>query len=119
MALLLIAVSGCGFRPGDRAVPPEPPLAETEEPVQPERGRILAVGDLLMHTPLVYASALPGDQWDFTPLFAPVRRWIEAADLAVANLETTLTGPAYPWSGYPSFNTPPELARDLKAVETA
>jgi len=116
MALLLIAVSGCGFRPGDRAVPPEPPLAETEEPVQPERGRILAVGDLLMHTPLVYASALPGDQWDFTPLFAPVRRWIEAADLAVANLETTLTGPAYPWSGYPSFNTPPELARDLKAV---
>lgn len=74
------------------------------------------MGDLLMHTPLVYASQTGEDAWDFTPLFAPVRPWIEGADLAIANLETTLTGEDYPWAGYPSFNTPPAFARDLKLL---
>lgn len=91
----------------------EPPVSLPPPPV---RARILAVGDLLMHTPLVHTSALPGEEWDFTPLFGPVQPWIEGADLAMANLETTLTGKDYPWSGYPSFNTPPEFARDLKRV---
>lgn len=93
--------------PPEPAPPPPPPAI---------KARILAVGDLLMHTPLVYTSALPNDGWDFTPLFEPVRPWIEGADLAMANLETTLTGKDFPWAGYPSFNTPPEFARDLKKV---
>ncbi len=111
----------------DETGPPEPATDESgpPEPVEPpppppppppERARILAVGDLLMHLPLVHTSALPEGGWDFTPLFEPVRPWIEGADLAIVNLETTLTGPEYPWLGYPSFNTPPEFARDLKAV---
>ncbi|BAD39868.1 CapA family protein [Symbiobacterium thermophilum] len=139
----LLLLSGCtGRGPGGGAGAPQNaggeaqapgPSGGAEEPAGPETGpgssedadpeqeerrtaRILAVGDLLMHLPLVYASALPDGEWDFTPLFEPVRPWIEAADLAVANLETTLTGPDYPWAGYPSFNTPPEFARDLKAV---
>ncbi|MFZ5815928.1 MAG: CapA family protein [Bacillota bacterium] len=93
------------------AEPPPPP-----PPPPAVRARILAVGDLLMHLPLVTASRKGEEAWDFTPLFEPVRPWIEGADLAIANLETTLTGPDYPWAGYPSFNTPPEFARDLKAV---
>jgi len=141
---VLLVLAGCGGRAerGDGGTPPpggevqapgagegpdetgaeepgsEPGQAETDEPETGQRqtARLLAVGDLLMHLPLVHASALPDDQWDFTPLFEPVRPWIEAADLAIANLETTLTGPDYPWAGYPSFNTPPELARDLKTV---
>ncbi|MEW8978277.1 MAG: CapA family protein [Symbiobacterium sp.] len=100
-----------GPEPGQ---PDAPPPEETEPPRT--TARILAVGDLLMHLPLVYSSALPDGGWDFRPLFEPVRPWIEGADLAIANLETTLTGPDYPWSGYPSFNTPPEFARDAKAV---
>lgn len=96
----------------------ETPKPEPEPPPPPPaiRARILAVGDLLMHTPLVHSSALPDDGFDFTPLFAHVGPWIEGADLAIANLETTLTGRDYPWAGYPSFNTPPEFARDLKKV---
>jgi poly-gamma-glutamate capsule biosynthesis protein CapA/YwtB (metallophosphatase superfamily) len=79
------------------------------------RGRILAVGDLLMHLPLV-TNAETKDGYDFTPMFEPVRPWIEAADLAVANLETTLTGPPWPYAGYPAFNTPAEFVRDVKKV---
>lgn len=118
------AGAGPNPAPGAEAGAPGPnpaPGADADEPPGPAAGqrqtaRLLAVGDLLMHLPLVYASALPDGDWDFTPLFEPVRPWIEAADLAIANLETTLTGPDYPWAGYPSFNTPPELARDLKRV---
>lgn len=118
-----LSLGGCALPASGVIIPNPGPVAPApaDEPVpepepEPERARILAVGDLLMHVPLVDASTLPGGDWDFTPLFAPVRPWIEEADLALANLETTLTGPAYPWSGYPSFNTPPEFARDLKAV---
>jgi len=91
-------------------------VEQKPEPAPRLTARILAVGDLLMHLPLVYSSALPEDQWDFTPLFEPVKPWIESADLAVANMETTLTGTDYPWAGYPSFNSPPELARDVQKV---
>ncbi|MFZ5824606.1 MAG: CapA family protein [Bacillota bacterium] len=119
-----LLLSGCGTAPAttgaaQSVVEPIPPPPEPPPPPPPPpavKARILAVGDLLMHTPLVYSSQTGEDSWDFTPLFAPVRPWIEGADLAIANLETTLTGKDYPWAGYPSFNTPPEFARDLKAL---
>lgn len=119
------ATPSAGPQPLPGATPPggspvatkaPPPGTTQPDPGTPVRARLLAVGDLLMHLPLVHSSALPDGGWDFTPLFQPVRPWIEAADMAIANLETTLTGPDYPWAGYPSFNTPPELARDLRAV---
>ena len=116
LSFSLLLLTGCG-RTAATAVPrAESPKAEAAAPPPPVRARILAVGDLLMHTPLVTTSALPDGGWDFKPLFAPVRPWLEGADFAIANLETTLTGPAYPWAGYPVFNTPPEFARDVKAV---
>lgn len=83
---------------------------------EPIRARILVVGDLLMHLPLTTSSYLDEQEWDFTPLFESVQPWIASADIALANLETTLTGDRYPWAGYPSFNTPPEFARDLKKI---
>ncbi|HYG60820.1 MAG TPA: CapA family protein, partial [Symbiobacteriaceae bacterium] len=122
MALTLTVLTGCTFGTPTKATPPEQTaqVEHTPAPLPPEpapvHARILAVGDLLMHTPLVFSSELPGGEWDFKPLFEPVRPWIEGADLAIAELETTLTGTDYPWSGYPSFNTPPELARDIKAI---
>ena len=118
--LSLALLAGCSSKPVIVEPAPAPPPVEAEPapPAKPApvQARILAVGDLLMHTPLVYASALPNEEWDFKPLFEPVRPWLQGADLTVANLETTLTGSDYPWSGYPSFNTPPEFARDIKAV---
>lgn len=98
--------------------PLDVPIAKGEvhgPTVPPQHGRILAVGDLLMHLPLVTISQTQ-DGYDFTPLFSEVKPWIEGADLAIANLETTLTGPAYPYSNYPTFNTPQEFARDIKKV---
>ena len=70
-------------------------------------------GDLLMHKP-VFQSCWDAEQgdWVFDCLFTHVTPYIQAADYAVANLETTLRGenPTYPYSGNPLFNCPDGIA---------
>jgi poly-gamma-glutamate synthesis protein (capsule biosynthesis protein) len=52
-------------------------------------------------------------EYDYTPMLRYAKSWVEQADLAVGNLETTFSGgPNY--SGYPSFNTPDALGYALK-----
>ena len=52
------------------------------------------------------------DTYNYRPCFQYVKPWIENADYAVANFETTLNGP--PYSGYPQFSAPDALAADIK-----
>lgn len=82
---------------------------------RPVRLTVAASGDLLIHTPVAQrALALGGARHDFTPLFRPVRRWIAGADLGLCHVETPLVpGPV---QGYPSFRTPPALARSIRRV---
>ncbi|HKP21116.1 MAG TPA: CapA family protein, partial [Thermoleophilaceae bacterium] len=55
-----------------------------------------------------------GRRYDFAPLFAPVRRVITRADVALCHVETPLVpGPV---QGYPVFHTPPDLARSIRRV---
>lgn len=84
----------------------------SEPPATVERFTILAVGDLMAHTPQL-SSAKTGDGYDFEPCFAPVAPRITAADLAIGNLETTLSGPDRGYTGYPMFNTPDAFAEAL------
>lgn len=85
-------------------------VAEPEPPV--ERFTILAVGDLMVHTPQL-TSARVADGYDFEPCFAPVAPRITAADLAIGNLETTLAGADRGYTGYPMFNSPDSFAAAL------
>lgn len=85
-------------------------VAEPEPPV--ERFTILAVGDLMVHTPQL-TSARVADGYDFEPCFAPVASRITAADLAIGNLETTLAGADRGYTGYPMFNSPDSFADAL------
>ncbi len=54
------------------------------------------------------------DSYSYLPCFQYVRPWIESADYAVANFETTLNGP--PYSGYPQFCAPDALAYGVQAI---
>jgi len=93
--------------------PAAPPSASQPEAV---RLTIAASGDFLIHTP-VAAQALSnggGRRYDFAPMFRPVRRSIEAADLAFCHVETPLV-PGPP-AGYPSFRTPPDLVNAIRAT---
>jgi poly-gamma-glutamate capsule biosynthesis protein CapA/YwtB (metallophosphatase superfamily) len=82
----------------------------------PERFTVAASGDFLIHSP-VAAQALAdgnGRRYDFAPMFSSIRARIGGADLALCHVETPLVpGPV---QGYPSFRTPPGLARSIKDV---
>ena len=77
---------------------------------------VAATGDFLIHTPVASrALALGGgSSYDFAPLFDRVKRHIAGADLALCHVETPLVPGAV--TGYPSFRTPPGLARSIKKV---
>lgn len=122
--LVLLGAAGSlfyfGWQQGDAPAEVLPEEKETvqlpEEPVAQDTVATLCVaGDLVMHMPIVneaYDSA--AGKHDFTYLFEQVRPYYEQADYAVACLETTFNGP--PYSGFPMFCAPDELAADLKTV---
>ena len=100
----------------ETTVPPTtvPPTTVPEEPeVIVATASFTVTGDLLMHRP-VFQSCWDAEQgdWVFDCLFTYVTPYIQQADYAVANLETTLRGenPTYPYSGNPLFNCPDGIA---------
>jgi poly-gamma-glutamate synthesis protein (capsule biosynthesis protein) len=59
------------------------------------------------------AAAQGRTGYDFAPLFASVKPLVSSADLAICHLETPLGEPGGPFSGYPSFNVPPQVTSAL------
>lgn len=86
------------------------------EKVETYEASILAAGDVMVHTPQLqtqYDSAT--NSYNFDNNFKYVKKYIEKADYSLANLETILAGnDVYPYSSYPMFNSPDELADALK-----
>lgn len=111
---LLLLLTGCGSAPSTQADASEPPEA-TEPVVQPNIVSTLAVcGDAMSHMPQTRdAYDSQAGAYDYKPMIRFAKPWIEQADYAVVNLETTFTGgPDY--SGFPAFNTPDALGDALK-----
>lgn len=81
----------------------------------PITATLAVCGDVMSHSPQTndaYDSAT--DTYSYLNCFQYVRPWIEEADYAVANFETTLNGP--PYSGYPQFCAPDALAYNMKEI---
>ena len=77
----------------------------------------VAIGDVMCHnTNYQTAYNSTTKSYDFTPAFVNVRKYTEKADIAIGNLETTLTGKEVGYSGYPTFNSPEELGVALKDI---
>jgi len=74
---------------------------------------IVCVGDVMVHEPQLRAQYdSKTGTYNFDNNFQYIKKYIEAADLAICNIETTFAGPSY--SGYPAFSSPDELAASLK-----
>jgi len=72
--------------------------------------RIAAAGDIMFHaTQLESAYEAQTKTYDFKSVFEDVKPIISAADLAIANFETTTAGSSLPYTGYPIFNSPDEV----------
>jgi poly-gamma-glutamate capsule biosynthesis protein CapA/YwtB (metallophosphatase superfamily) len=125
LLLLVILVGGCRTTASPDQGQPLPPTPASR---QPPAGRpadlrgftLLASGDVLAHRSVQERAraygARSGHPYDFRPMFAPIRRLVSAADLAVCHLETPLSPSGRHLSGYPRFNAPPQLAAAIRGA---
>ena len=119
-ALSLSACQNPFFQPGEtdllEPVPTEKDKGQHEQVTEPEPAptppttvTLAAAGDIMMHSTQIKAARQSDGSYDFHDVFADIRPYLQAADLGFANLETTFGGNE-PYSGYPMFNAPDEVA---------
>lgn len=92
-------------------------IAQTENTIKPENTtiNITAIGDIMcQNTQYKDAYDSSNDTYDFSYVFSEIKSRFEDSDLTIGNLETTLAGEERKYSGYPTFNTPEQLAKNLK-----
>lgn len=95
------------------AVANSPVDIEQQNAPQDKQLTILFAGDIMQHGPQI-AAALNDSTgiYDYTSCFQYVTPIISSKDIAIANLEVTLAGE--PFTGYPQFSAPDELAVGAK-----
>ncbi len=129
IAVLLIADIGVIIactRVGKPEAPTDTPTETLEETAEPEETKgpdepvstatILATGDLLMHKKVIDSGKQEDGSYDYTSIFRYIAPYVQSADYAIANLETTLCGTdkGYAYSGNPKFNCPDALVDSAK-----
>ncbi len=85
------------------------------EPVIPDKyATVISIGDIMCHS-TQYNGAKTTDGYDFSHFFKELSPYFKSADLAVGNLELTFGGTeSGAWRGFPTFNTPDQLANAVK-----
>jgi len=83
------------------------------DPAFSEKVTILGTGDNLIHEALYLDAQTEDGGYDFTPMYAKVKPYIQAADIATVNQETPLATAVGAPSGYPHFNSPTEVGDAL------
>jgi poly-gamma-glutamate capsule biosynthesis protein CapA/YwtB (metallophosphatase superfamily) len=128
LILCLVLLTSCGFVDsvfdGDKNnIGTEPDLSDENSSDQDESPKfpppvtieLVAVGDVMVHEMQLRAQfdAL-SNEYNFENNFKYIKPYIQNADIALANLETTFAGADKKYQGYPIFNTPDSLADALK-----
>ena len=77
--------------------------------------KMAVIGDIMCHNSQ-YKDAYDQktNTYDFSYVFEDIKEYISSADIAIGNLETTFAGKERGYSNYPRFNTPEQLAQNLK-----
>ncbi|MDR1903052.1 MAG: CapA family protein [Treponema sp.] len=125
---IIFSLYSCSVKP-DRILtaepPPQAPLTEAvpelipEPEPPPDYLSLIAVGDNLYHDVMVRPTRVKTDDgkedsvYNFSSNYEPVRALVEKADAAFVNQETVFGGRDTGYSGYPLFNTPPEVGEAL------
>ena len=65
---------------------------------------VLFAGDLMQHESQLNAARQSDGTYSYSPCYSKIKEYVSSADVAVANLETTIAGK--PYGGYPMFCAP-------------
>ncbi|WP_030374456.1 CapA family protein [Streptomyces rimosus] len=117
LAALTLLAAGCGPQQpaaGRHGATPGQPAGAAE----PGGFTLLATGDVLPHTEIIEQARKDahGRGYDFGPMLAGVRPQVSGADLAICHMETVYGADGGPFTGYPAFTSPPQVAAALKAT---
>lgn len=98
--------SGAASPAGSTAPPPAPSVT------------ILGSGDVLIHPPLIDQARADGGgtHLDFGPMYASIAPEVRRADLAICEMESPLAPPQGPFTGWPTFDSPPQVLTALKDI---
>ncbi|MFH9613687.1 CapA family protein [Streptomyces pratensis] len=79
---------------------------------------LLASGDILPHSMIIDRAAADarGRGYDFRPMLKGAAPAVSGADLAICHMETVYGQDGGPYTGYPSFKSPPQVATALRAT---
>ena len=118
MSLVVLGLWGCADEPDTVSEVASVDAASEQKDVAAvaEEEKVISfigVGDNLIHDSIFRDAELADGTFDFKPIYENVVGDIEEADIAFLNQETIIAGDDYAYSGYPAFNTPPEIAQDM------
>ncbi len=79
--------------------------------------KMAVIGDIMCHNSQ-YKDAYNSNinTYDFSYVFSDIAEYISSVDISIGNLETTFAGKEKGYSNYPRFNTPEQLAMNLKDI---
>ncbi|MGI5379844.1 CapA family protein [Streptomyces sp. CA-251387] len=112
LALTAVLAAGAACQADNRKAPgQEGPSAG------PRDFTLVASGDILPHTSVIDRARFDagGSGYDFRPMLAGVEPVVSRADLALCHMETVY-GADGQYTGYPTFKSPPEVARGVAAT---
>lgn len=123
LALLLtmtLVLAGCGNHTAEQTPTPVPTPTVTPEPTPtptppppPTVSTLAVCGDAMSHMPVTDDCLDPETgEYDYSHIIAAAKPYIQDADYAVCNLETTLSAGNY--TGYPCFKSPDAMAKGLQ-----
>ncbi|UGY94828.1 CapA family protein [Streptomyces gobiensis] len=91
---------------------------EQSSPARDKRGAftLLATGDIIPYPSIIQqARTDAGDSgYDFRQILAGVEPLISDADVAICHMETPYAAESGPFTGYPLFRSPPQIAAALR-----
>ncbi|MDE3723340.1 CapA family protein [Nocardiopsis sp. N85] len=109
--LLVAALAGCSVPEVEHTTTAGPP---SPSPHVPRTLSVIGGGDVLVHSSVWEEARRNGEgEFDFAPLFAGIAPTLNEADLALCHLEVPLAPEEGPFTGYPVFAAPPQVARGL------
>lgn len=112
-ALTLVAAS-CAVPETEHTAAGAAP-GETE--FAPRTLSVLGAGDILVHSGVwEQAKRDGGGEFDFAPMFEGISPVLNSTDLALCHLEVPLAPAEGPFTGYPVFSAPPQVAEGLAAA---
>jgi poly-gamma-glutamate synthesis protein (capsule biosynthesis protein) len=116
--LAVLGLWGCADQPDtvSEGISVDTSSEQKDVPIEKDETKVISfigVGDNLIHDSVFQDAKLADGTYEFKYIYENVAGDIEEADIAFLNQETISAGDDYAYSGYPAFNTPPEIAQDM------